>query len=137
MGAFSFGAKEDLLADEDAEEGLGSEGLEDLEGGEALLGDKFPLPPREGINRGVSADSSDWADWAAWDCPPRAAPLLRVKADSSSSPSTSSISRKGDGVMTGGRGTLFRVLRFSCLLLLSSELPDSSSFGSTGSETVF
>ena len=105
MGALSFGAKDDFV-DEDEDE------LEDLSGGDGLgglgaadsvlAGAKFPLPPRDGMNLGVSS-STESVSSDGRPGPPRAAPLFRVKDDSSSSMSPSSRARvKGDGVMIGG-----------------------------------
>ena len=123
----SLGAKEDLvddLVDVDEDDLSGGDGLGALGTVEVELdfaGDRFPLPPLEGINLGVSSESSVLVDE-----PLRAAPRLRVNEVSSSSISSSSRARRGDGVMIGGRATLFRVLRPNCLIDLSSVAVASS-----------
>jgi len=89
--------------DEDDDEDLsGGAGLDGLGAADSVLaGDKFPLPPRDGMNLGVSSSSESLS--AGRPGPPRAAPLLRVNDDSSSSISPSSRARvKGDGVMITG-----------------------------------
>ena len=84
---------------------------DDLDGGDPRLGGRFPPPPLDGMNLGVSAGCSSSSSSSSWGRtgPPSPAPRLSVNASSSAS----SNALRGDGVMIGGLGTRALVLKLS------------------------